>query len=336
MQDGIDLKKEQRVGMAAALAAYTMWGFLPHYWKLIQVVPAFEILAHRFVWSFVFLVGLMLASRKIPAFLEEVRGLLRQPARAAGVVVTAMLITVNWGTYIWAVNAAHVVECSLGYYINPLVCVLLGILVLKEKLSFWQTLSLVLAAAGVLVLTVNFGAFPWIALTLAFSFGLYGLIKKMVRLGSVTGITLETLLISPLMLVYLGSAHGSGVGAFGNVAPAVTGMLLGAGVVTATPLVLFARAANRLPLSAVGFLQYISPTLMLILGVFLYHEPFTRTHWLAFILIWIALTVYSCAHTKPLMALEARLRGAKGGEGTAGTVNPPETGHKSFGNGRSP
>lgn len=314
-------KKEQITGVAAALGAYIMWGFLPHYWKLVQAVPAMEILAHRMVWSFVFLVCLLLLSRSVPAFLNEVRILLGHPMQVLAVVLAAALITCNWLTYIWAVNAGHVVESSLGYYINPLVSVLLAILVLREKLSLWQMVSFTLAAIGVLIMTINFGTFPWIALTLALTFGLYGLIKKIICLGAITGITLETLLVSPFMLVYLGHVHSSGIGAFGNLSPTVTGLLMGAGVVTATPLLLFAAATNRLPLSSIGFMQYIAPTLMLILGVFLYREPFTGVHLACFALIWTALAIFSLAYTKPFVALESRLRGHKNRENTQQSLN---------------
>lgn len=173
-------------------------------------------------------------------------------------------------------NNDHVVESSLGYYINPLVSVLLGILVLKERLSFWQVISFFLATAGVLNMTAHFGSVPWIALTLATSFGMYGLMKKMVHLGAITGITLETLIISPFMLTYLGYVHSSGSGAFGTGSPGITGLLMGAGIVTAVPLILFAAGANRLPLSVIGFLQYIAPTLTLLSGVFLYNRLFFR------------------------------------------------------------
>lgn len=290
------------------MGAYLLWGILPLYWKLVQSVPPPEILAHRIVWSFVFLALVLLLSGKIRPFLAELREILKHAKQTVGVVVAAVLITANWLMYIWAVNNDHIVQCSLGYYISPLVSVLLGIVVLKERLSFWQTVSFTLAAAGVLNLTFHFGAVPWIALTLTLSFGLYSLTKKLVHLGAITGITLETLLISPFMLAYLVYVHSSGGGAFGAAPPAITGLLLGAGVVTAVPLVLFAAAANRLPLSVIGFVQYIAPTMMLLIGVLLYHEPFTRVHLVSFVLIWTALTIFTLAKTKPFVALAARIQ----------------------------
>jgi len=240
----------------------------------------------------------LLAAGKMKAFAAELRDILAQPPKVIGVVLASVFITANWFTYIWAVNHDHVVESSLGYYINPLVSVMLGIMVLKEKLSFWQVVSFILAATGVLYMTVNFGTVPWIALVLATSFGLYGLIKKMVHLGAITGITLETMLISPFMFTYLGFIHHGGGGAFGNVTLGITGLLMGAGVITAVPLILFAAGTNRLPLSVIGFIQYITPTLMLVIGVNLYHEPFTRVHLISFSLIWTALTIFSLAKTR--------------------------------------
>lgn len=291
-------------GILAAACAYLLWGVLPIYWKLVQEVPATQILAHRIVWSFVFLVLVILVSGQLKSFTAELRLLASQWKRALGVLAAAAVITANWFTYIWAVNTGHIVESSLGYYINPLVSVMLGIIVLKERLSFWQAVSFGLATIGVLNMTIHYGSIPWIALTLATSFGMYGLIKKMVHLGAITGITLETLLISPFMLVYLGYVHGAGNGAFGSVAPATTLLLAGAGVVTAVPLILFAAGANRLPLSVIGFLQYIAPTLMLVIGVFMYQEPFTGVHLVSFLCIWTALTIFSLARTRLLVRLE--------------------------------
>lgn len=278
-----DQTNERLAGIAAALSAYLLWGILPLYWKLVQSVPPQEILAHRLVWSFAFLVLMLLLSGKLQSFRGELGGVLKQPKQTAGVVLAAVLITVNWLTYIWAVNTDRIVESSLGYYINPLVSVLLAIVVLKERLSFWQMVSFALATAGVLNIMLHFGAVPWIALILAVSFALYGLIKKVIHLGAITGITLETLLISPLMLAYLGYVHSSGSGAFGAAPLVITGLLMGAGIVTAVPLILFAAAANRLPLSVIGFMQYIAPTIMLLIGVFLYHEPFTGVHLVSFL-----------------------------------------------------
>lgn len=296
---------EQLAGSASAVGAYVLWGILPLYWKTVYSVPALEIMSHRVAWSFVFMVLVLLTTGKAGPFLGELREIVSRWKKLSGVFFASFLISVNWLTYIWAVNNNHIIETSLGYYINPLISVLLGIIVLKEKLSLWQIISFFLALIGVLNITFHFGAFPWIALVLAISFGLYGLCKKMINLGAVTGITLETLIVSPFALLYLSHVHSSGAGAFGLDSPGVSGLLAGAGIVTAVPLVLFASGARRLPLSIVGFLQYIAPTIALILGVFLYHEPFTGVHLASFICIWTALTVFSLARTRAFAQLES-------------------------------
>lgn len=298
---------EQAAGIASAAGAYILWGVLPVYWKLVQSVPSLEVLAHRVVWSFVFLVFVLLASKGLRAFRGEFSRVARRPGQLTCLLAASLLISINWLTFIWAVNNSHIIQTSLGYYINPLVSVLLGMLVLKERLSFWQVFSFLLALAGVLNMTLRLGSFPWVALTLAFSFGLYGLLKKMINLGAVAGITAETLIITPVALTYLVFVHKAGQGAFGAGTTLVTGLLAGAGVVTAVPLILFAGGAIRLPLATVGFLQYISPTITLLLGVFLYHEAFTAAHMVSFIFIWAALTIYSLSRTRSFMQMEAAL-----------------------------
>ncbi|SFG66054.1 chloramphenicol-sensitive protein RarD [Desulfotomaculum arcticum] len=293
-----DRTNPQAVGVASAAGAYTLWGILPVYWKLIQQVPSQQILAHRFIWSFVFLLAIILFTRKTRIFLSEVHDIVHKPKELICVMLASILISVNWFTYIWAVNHNHVLETSLGYYINPLVSVMLGIIILKEKLSFWEAVSFLLAIIGVLNMTFHYGAFPWVALTLAFSFGFYGLFKKMIDIGAITGITLETLFITPIALTFVFYVQINGTGAFSFNTPIVAALLMGAGVVTAVPLILFANGAKRLPLSIVGFLQYIAPTITLFLGIFLYHEPFTSSRLTSFIFIWTALAIFSLSKTK--------------------------------------
>jgi len=300
-----DQFSQQRLGVLSAAGAYILWGILPVYWKFIYVVPAQEILAHRIVWSFVFMVFVLLISKRLESFRNDLREIVSERKKLLGVIAASVLISINWYTYIWAVSHDRVVESSLGYYINPLVSVLLGIIVLKEKLSFWQIISFMLATIGVVNLVVHFGAIPWVALTLAVSFGLYGLSKKMVNVGAMTGLTLETLFISPVALLYIGYVHNNGNGAMSFTAPSVTLLLVGAGIITAVPLLLFASGAKQLPLSVIGFLQYIAPTLMLILGVFLYHEPFTGIHLASFILIWVALVIFSLSKTGLFVGIES-------------------------------
>ena len=283
----------QNKGILSAVVAYLMWGFLPIYWKLLRQAEALEILSHRIFWSLFFLAVFLLLTGRNSIFRAELRVLVQDRRRVCGVLVSTVLITLNWLIYIWAVNDSRIVETSLGYYINPLVNVLLGVALLKERLSTKQYLAVALAATGVLNLTLNFGAFPWVALSLAVSFGLYGLCKKLLGLSPITGITLETLLISPVALIYLFSLEVQNAGTFGWANPWPTALFIGAGIVTAVPMVLFANAANQLPLSLLGFIQYLSPTIALLTGVFLYHEPFTHMHALSFGLIWLALALFS-------------------------------------------
>ena len=270
-----------------------LWGMLPIYWKLLKQASALEILSHRILWSLFFLLLLLAITRRVGLFRLETQSVFTQPRKMLGILATASLISVNWLVYIWAVNANRIVETSLGYYINPLVNVLIGVLLLKEELSKRQYFAVFLAACGVLNLIFHFGNVPWVALSLAVSFSLYGLCKKTLGLGATTGIVLETGLLAPFALTYLSWLHFTGNSVFGPVMPFETAMLVGAGIVTALPLVLFANAANQLPLSTLGFFQYLSPTIALICGVFLFHEPFTSVHAASFGLIWLALLIYS-------------------------------------------
>ncbi|MFZ5648576.1 MAG: EamA family transporter RarD [Bacillota bacterium] len=302
-----DQSNEQTVGIVSAASAYILWGILPIYWKFVYPVSSSEILAHRVVWSFIFLACVLFVAGILKPFLSETREIVSSPKQLLALVMSSIFISINWLTYIWAVNNNHIIETSLGYYINPLVNVLLGIAVLKEKLSFWQMVSFFLAMIGVVNMTVYYGSFPWIALTLAVSFGFYGLLKKTINLGAIAGITLETLIISPFALIYIGYIHKSGYGSFGFDSPVLSGLLIGGGIVTAVPLILFSGGAKRLPLSIIGFLQYIAPTIALILGVFLYHEPFTAAHRVSFVFIWLALTVFSLSRTGAFMQLESML-----------------------------
>ncbi|WP_456277365.1 EamA family transporter RarD [Bacillus sp. AK128] len=296
----------QAVGIAATAGSYLIWGFLPLYWKLVSDVSPGEILAHRIVWSFIFMLLILLAVGKIRQLKVDLKGLLTNRKRLLGISAASIVISINWGIYIWAVNTDHVIQASLGYYINPLISILLGILVLKEKLTIWQTISFILATIGVINLTIYFGTVPWVALALAISFGFYGLIKKMIQLGALVGLAIETLLILPFALLFLGSVHIGGEGVY-SADWNLSLLLMGGGIATAVPLLLFASGAKRIPLSMVGFLQYIAPTIMLLLGVFLYKEPFTEAHLASFICIWTALTIYTISRTKWFISMENRL-----------------------------
>jgi chloramphenicol-sensitive protein RarD len=231
-------------------------------------------------------------------FIIECRVIIRDKRKLLGITFASIIISLNWLTYIWAVNADHVVQASLGYYINPLFSVLLGIIFLKETLTRRQILSVILAAAGVIYLTISYGVFPWISLALAITFGLYGLLKKTVDIPAMFGLTVETLIVTPLALIYLAFLPEQAFD-FHFFFSGINLLLMGAGIATAIPLLLFAAGAKTIPLAMVGFLQYFAPTIMLLLGVFLYDEPFTSAHLVAFGLIWIALIVYLASVYRP-------------------------------------
>ncbi|WP_080844428.1 EamA family transporter RarD [Cytobacillus gottheilii] len=278
--------------------SYLLWGILPIYWKLIHHVNSDEILANRILWSFIFMIFILVVSRKWAPFLQTLKGLKANKKQAAALVLASILISCNWFVYIWAVNADRMIEASLGYYINPLVSVLLGMLVFKERLGIMQYISFILALAGVLILSISYGQVPWASLLLAFSFGFYGLAKKLITVEPAIGLTLETLVVAPFALIYLVILYSNQSLALFHLSAGTDLLLLGAGIATAIPLLLFAKGAQKIPLSMLGFLQYIAPTITLILGVFVYGEAFSSVHLLAFLFIWSALTVYSLSKTK--------------------------------------
>ncbi|GAB4579420.1 MAG: EamA family transporter RarD [Anaerolineales bacterium] len=274
-------------GILYGIGAYALWGFFPIYWKLLHHVPALEVLSHRIVWSFLFLAGVIFVTRQGAAFRK-----LLTPRTIGIYLIAAILIGGNWGMYVWGVNAGHIVETSLGYFINPLVSVLLGVVILREKLRPAQWAPITLAFMGVLYLTVTFGRLPWIALTLAFTFGFYGLVKKVAPLSSIYGLTLETGLLFIPALVFLILAEARGNGAFLHTGTASDMLMIGAGVVTTIPLLMFASAAKRIPLTMIGILQYLAPTIQFLLGVFVYDEPFDTTRLVGFSLVWLALLLF--------------------------------------------
>lgn len=283
-------------GVLFTVAAFICWGLFPLYWKPLHDVPALQILCHRIVWSALF-VALILLARRQWAWLGTA---LREPRKLAIFGLSSALLSLNWLIYIWAVNAGHVVEASLGYFINPLVNVLLGRLFLSERLSRPQSLAVALAGAGVAWLTFSAGALPWIALSLAATFGAYGLLRKKAPLASLEGLALETFLMAPLALAALLWFEWQGQGAFGRVAASQSILLIGAGVVTAVPLLMFAAGARRLKLATVGLIQYIGPTLQLAIGVLLYNEAFGSDRAIGFALIWCALILYSAVGLRQL------------------------------------
>lgn len=278
-----------KTGILLAILAFTIWGLLPVYWKAIQHVPPLEILCHRIVWSFLLLTAVQIVFRNWNAFLDK----LQTPKTRIVYIGTSCIIGSNWLLYVWAVNSGYVVEASLGYFINPLISVFLGVLILKERLRPFQWTSVGIAATGVLYLTFIYGAFPWIALLLAVSFGLYGLLRKIGKLNAVEGLTFETGLffIPCLIMLFVRSANDSS--AFGPPFSNTTVLLALTGIVSALPLTLFAAATRRIPLSLLGILQYILPSLLFFLGVFIFDEPFSRQRLIGFVIIWSALILYS-------------------------------------------
>jgi chloramphenicol-sensitive protein RarD len=266
-----------------------MWGFFPIYLKALQVVPSLQIMLHRVVWSFLFVMLLVLLRREWPRFRDS----LRKPRVLLTYTLTAVLLSVNWLIYIYGINSNQVVETSLGYFINPLLSVALGVVFLRERLRPMQWFPVGLAALGVLYLTLQYGSLPWIALALAFSFGMYGLIKKIAPLGSLHGLSLETGIIFIPAFLYLLYAESQGNGSFAHLGWNVTLLLAFAGVVTALPLLLFGLAARSIPLTLLGILQYIAPTVQFLLGIFLYQEPFTVTRLIGFAIIWLALIIFT-------------------------------------------
>lgn len=275
-------------GIWNGLAAYAMWGFFPIYWKLLHDVPALQVIGHRIGWSFLLLIAVILFTRQWKDF----RSAALVPKVIGIYAAAGILLTINWLIYVWGVNAGFIVETSLGYFINPLISVLLGVLFLHERLRTMQWIPVGLAAAGVLYLTVTYGRLPWIALSLAFSFGIYGLVKKLAPLGSLYGLTLETALVFPLALIYLLFVQTTGTGAFLHEGALTDILLIGTGIVTSIPLLMFASAARQIPLTMIGVLQYIAPTLQFLIGIFLYHEPFDRSRLIGFSMVWLALIIF--------------------------------------------
>lgn len=279
-------------GIFFGLAAYVLWGILPVYWKALELVSPFEILSSRFMWSCVFVFLLIIFQKKWPLFSKEVKQVFSNVKTGAAMAAAGITISFNWGTFIWAVNNGHIVETSMGYYINPLVSILFAVVFLRERLDKMQLAAITCAFIGVASMVYSFGKIPWVSLTLAFTFALYGLLKKILPVSALTSIMLETLLITPLALVYEYSLWQQEVSFYASGNLQVIMMLTGAGVVTAIPLLLFTAGARLLPLKIIGFLQYISPTLTLLIGVFVYNEAFTASHLLAFGWIWAALLLF--------------------------------------------
>lgn len=266
-----------------------MWGFFPLYWPLLEPAGAVEILAHRIFWSMIVMLGVVLVTRKR----ASLRAMLSNRRTRRLLTVAAVLITINWGTYIWGVNNHHVVETSLGYFINPLVSVLMGVVLLGERLRRLQWAALALAGIAVLGLTVEYGRPPWVALILAFSFGSYGLAKKKANAGAVESLVVETLVVSPLAIGYIVFLMATGASTFGGNGSWHMVLIAGTGLITVLPLLCFGGAATRIPLSTLGLMQYLTPTVQFLLGILFFHEPMPAMRWVGFGLIWLALVLFT-------------------------------------------
>jgi chloramphenicol-sensitive protein RarD len=280
---------ERRPGIAAGLGAYLLWGLFPLYFPLLEPAGGLEIVAHRVLWSLLFVGLLLTVLRRWPL----VRAVVTDRRRLAVLAGAAALIAVNWLVFVYGVNSGHVVETSLGYFINPLVSVVLGVVVFAERLRALQWVAVAIAAVAVVVLTVDYGRPPWIALTLAVTFGLYGLMKKIVRVEAAPGLFVETALVAVPAAVFLAVLHGQGEAAFGSAGTGHALLLAASGIATAVPLLLFAAAARRIPLSTVGLLQYVTPSMQLAIGVFVYGEPMPAARLAGFVIVWIALAVFT-------------------------------------------
>ncbi len=300
---------ETRRGLLFGIAAYTMWGAFPLYWPLLEPAGAPEILAHRVLWSCLVMGVLVLVLRRGGRF----RAILRNRRQLLLLVAAALLVTVNWLTYIWSVNNDRVVESSLGYFINPLVSVLMGIVVLGERLRREQWVAVAVAATAVGVLALDYGRLPWVALVLATTFGSYGLAKKLAGVGAVESLSFETLVLAPFAAAYLVTLGMQGDLAFGQHGAAHTVLLASTGIITAIPLICFGAAATRIPLVTLGLLQYLAPVFQFALGVLWFHEPMPVGRWIGFTLIWLALVLFTAEawrHRRRQLALVAETSAA--------------------------
>ncbi|MEN3822105.1 MAG: EamA family transporter RarD [Staphylococcus xylosus] len=285
------MNTEFKKGIFFAFGAYFLWGILPIYWGLINDIGAFEILSFRIVLSMIFMLFIVILTKNTEPFKRDIQRLFTNPIQLIAIIAAGYVITINWGTFIWAVTNGHVLQSSLGYYINPLVSILLALIFLKERFNKLEWIAIGLAVVGVLYMTLKIGVFPGISLLLAGSFGIYGLIKKLIPIDAISSITIECIVTAPAGFIYLWYIwHPGGLTVGMNVS---SFWLLFSGAVTAVPLILFSAGARRIPLSLTGFIQYIGPTLMFLIGIFLFKEPFDLDQLITFIFIWIGIIIYS-------------------------------------------
>lgn len=286
--------KEEKKGVSLGILAYVLWGVIPLYWKLIPQVKSIDILCYRIIWSFFFMLLYMCVTKKIRPFMKELSQLLHNKKKCLAIVCAAIFISINWFTFIYSVSHGQVTQASLGYYMNPLVNVILATIILKEKLNRFSLLACAFAFVGVVLLSFQTGEIPIASLTMAISFSLYGLIKKGLVISSYAGLTIETFILLPVALIYLLFFSNQG---FMQYESSLNLLLMGAGIVTAIPLLLFAEAAKRISYIVLGFIQYINPTMMLLFAIFLFHEPYTKEQFISFGFIWIAIAIFTLGNS---------------------------------------
>jgi len=295
-------RSERSLGLIFGLSAYLLWGLFPLYWPLLKPASAYEIVAHRAIWTLIFCLVVLAFHKKLRHTISQ----LRKPKIFFGLLATSALISVNWIVYIWATNTGHVVEASLGYYINPVVIIAFGVLLLKEKMRIGQWVAVGIATVGVAILTIDYGRLPWIALALAISWGSYGVIKKVLDLGALEGLTIETMLSFLPYLVFLLILENNGTGQFGHDL-GLSLLLLSAGAITAIPLLLFNGSTTRLPYTVIGLLQYITPTIQFSIGVWIRHEDMPTARWAGFAIIWCALIALAIDLVRSSRAVDNRI-----------------------------
>jgi len=299
-------RSEYSLGLLFGFTSYILWGLFPLYWPLLEPASPLEIVSHRAVWTLVFCLIVLTLSKQI----HSTFAVMKNPRAMAALLLSTILVSINWVTYIWATNNGHIVEAALGYYINPLIIIAFGVLLLREKMRPLQWLAVAIAAVGVLVLTIDYGRLPWIAISLALSWGSYGLVKKKLNMGALDGLAIETLIsLIPYAgyLIYLGN---QGTGQFGH-STGLTLLLISAGAVTAIPLLLFNGSTTRLPYSTIGLLQYITPTLQFSIGVWIRHEDMPAARWIGFLIIWLALIALGIDLVRSSRAVDDRIAESK-------------------------
>lgn len=296
------VRSEYSLGLLFGVSAYVFWGLFPLYWPLLKPASPLEIVSHRAVWTLVFCIIVLALLRQLKSTLA----IMKHPKKLVGLFATTVLISINWLTYIWATNNGHVVEAALGYYINPLIIIAFGVLLLREKMRPLQWVAVAIAAIGVTILTIDYGRLPWVAISLALSWGTYGLLKKKLDLGALEGLTIETLISLLPYGFYLFYLSNQGTGQFGS-GVGLTILLIAAGAMTAIPLLLFNGSTTRLPYSTIGLLQYITPTIQFSIGVWINHEEMPPARWIGFVVIWLALATLGTDLFRSSRAIDNRI-----------------------------